>query len=141
MRGTGRADKAMVSLRIDRETLDELDLLVRKEGFKSRRELLERAFEEFREMRTPRQNVVTVRVRLPKEKVGEMDHLIGIGDQKSWEGIIEKSLEQYLALRLRHLRELPAAMEEAKVAVKSMKCWWITSPRYCRRMLKLNTCF
>jgi len=121
MRGTGRADKAMVSLRIDRETLDELDLLVRKEGFRSRRELLERAFEEFREMRTPRHNVVAVRVRLPKEKVGEMDHLIGIGDQKSWEGIIEKSLELYLAQRLKHLTELPSTLEEAKVAVQRMK--------------------
>jgi len=121
MRGTGRADKAMVSLRIDRETLDELDLLVRKEGFRSRRELLERAFEEFREMRTPRLNVVPIRVRLPKERMGEMDHLIGIGDQRSWEGIIEKALELYLAQRMTHLRQLPSMMEETKVAVARMK--------------------
>ncbi len=121
MRETGRADKVMVSLRIDRETLDELDLLVRKEGFRSRRELLERAFEEFREMRTPRRNVVSIRVRLPKERMGEMDHLISIGDQRSWEGIIDKSLELYVAQRIAHIRQLPSMMEETKAVVAKMK--------------------
>lgn len=111
----------MVSLRIDRETLDELDLLVRKEGFRSRRELLERAFEEFREMRTPRRNVVSIRVRLPKERMGEMDHLISIGDQRSWEGIIDKSLELYVAQRIAHIRQLPSMMEETKAVVAKMK--------------------
>lgn len=111
----------MVSLRIDRETLEEIDRLVRTEGFRSRRELLVRAFEEFREIRTPRHGIVVVRARMPREKIGEMDHLIRIGDQRSWESIVEKAVERYLSDRLEYLRTLPARQEEASRAIERMR--------------------
>ncbi len=118
-RGTG--SKVMVSLRIDRETLEEIDRLMRTEGFRSRRELLVRAFEEFAELRTPKHDVIVVRARMPKAKVGMMDSLIRLGDQRSWEGIVDKAVEGYLGERMRYLRELPRAQEEAARAVERMR--------------------
>jgi len=118
-RGTG--SKVMVSLRIDRETLEEIDRLMRTEGFRSRRELLVRAFEEFTELRTPKHDVIVVRARMPKAKVGEMDALIRLGDQRSWEGIVDKAVERYLGERMLHLRELPRVQEEAARAVERMR--------------------
>ena len=88
-----------ITVRLNPETIEKLDELVEKEGFKNTSDAVRHAIDFFLESKFPPKNLEKVMVDVPRTNMTDLQNLVMEGDSVSVDDAIRNAVREYLRKR------------------------------------------